>query len=112
MQGAKREFNRQLSSRRVVVECACGCLQSRFRCWLKRLDVNYKFATEIVGACCTLLNIVERRGEAFPQRWMQQANQENLFPQPDAQEYAGNDNATHVRDALSANFFSHFINHE
>lgn len=66
LQGAKREFNRQLSSLRVIVECAFGRLQARFRCLLKRLDVDYKFATEIVGACCTLHNIVERRGEPFP----------------------------------------------
>lgn len=109
-QGAKQAFNRKLSSLRVVVECTFGRLQARFRCLLKRLDVNYKFATEVIGACCTLHNVVERRGEPFPEHWLQQAEEQDRFPQPDEQEFAGEDDATHVRDALYASFLSNLLN--
>lgn len=67
-QGAKREFNKRLSAIRVLVECAFGRLQARFRCILKRLDVHFEFATEVVAACCTLHNMVEKNGEELPER--------------------------------------------
>lgn len=90
---------------RVVVECAFGRLQARFRCLLKRLDVNYHFATQIVGACCTLHNIVERRNEGFPEHWMQ-PNEDVPLEQPYDQIYDGDDHATHVRDALYAHYLT------
>lgn len=89
---------------RVAVECAIGRLQARFRCLLKRLDVDYHFATEIVGACCTLHNIFERSNEEFPERWLN-PNEHVLFPQSEDDVYHDDENAHHVPDALYARFY-------
>ena len=62
---AEREFNRQLSSARMVVECAFGRLKGRWRCLLKRLDVHVSSAPTIVYATCILHNLCEVRGEDF-----------------------------------------------
>ena len=55
----QRHFNYQLSSARVVVEHAYGRLKGRWRCLLKRLDVNVCDVPQLVAACCVLHNICE-----------------------------------------------------
>lgn len=105
-EGPRGEFNRRLSSMRVVVECAYGRLKARFRCLLKGLDVNYEFATQVVGACCTLHNRVERRNEPFPQAWEIEGNELDLLEQPEGEEYDGPEDriASDIRDAIYMNF--------
>ena len=54
----------------MIVEHAYGRLKGRWRCLLKRLDVDVGDAPELVAACCVLHNICEIHGEAFDDEWM------------------------------------------
>ena len=65
-----RKFNTQLSRARVVVECAFGRLKGRWRCLLKRNDVNLEFMSTLVTACCVLHNICEIHQDNFDQQWI------------------------------------------
>ena len=58
-------FNYRLSRARVVVEHAYGRLKGRWRCLLKRLDINVKDVPELVAACCTLHNMCEIHSDTF-----------------------------------------------
>ena len=55
----------KLSSASQVVEQAFGRLKHRWRCLLKRCDAGVDNAIKIIGACVTLHNICEMRGEFF-----------------------------------------------
>ncbi len=52
-------FNYSLSKARVVVEHAYGRLKGRWRCLLKRLDVDVIDVPLIITTCCVLHNISE-----------------------------------------------------
>ena len=52
-------------SRAGVVEHADGRLKGRWRCLLKRLDVNFADVPNVIAACCTLYNICEIHGDSF-----------------------------------------------
>ena len=53
----QKQFNYRLSKARVVVEHSYGRLKGRWRCLLKRLDVDVGDVPELVAACCVLHNI-------------------------------------------------------
>ena len=53
------QFNRELSSARVKIECAFGCLKSCWRILQKRLDSDIKFAV----ACAVLHNFCIKMGD-------------------------------------------------
>ena len=55
----QKTFNYRLSKARVVVEHCYGRLKGRWRCLLKRQDVDVCDAPEIVAACCVLHNVCE-----------------------------------------------------
>lgn len=101
---AQQEFNRRLSSMRVVVECAFGRLQSRFRCLMKRVDLEYTFVPYLVGACCTLHNIVEDRNDPMPAAPLNCID--NPLDQPEREEYNYDENldAQNIRNALFRDF--------
>ena len=61
----QKTFNYRLSRARVTVEHAYGKLKGRWRCLLKRLDINVSHVPEFVAACCTLHNICEVHGDTF-----------------------------------------------
>ena len=50
-------FNYRLSKARVIVEHSYGKLKGRWRCLLKRLDVDIHDVPEVVAACCVLHNV-------------------------------------------------------
>ncbi|KAJ8384919.1 hypothetical protein AAFF_G00197270 [Aldrovandia affinis] len=52
----QRNFNHRLSSARMVVEDAFGRLKGRWRCLLKRNDLDIELMPDIVAACCILHN--------------------------------------------------------
>ena len=58
-------FNYCLSKARVVVEHSYGRLRGRWRCLLKRLDVDVRVVPELVAASCVLHNIYKLHGDAF-----------------------------------------------
>ena len=67
----QKMFNYRLSRARVVVEHAYGRLKGRWRCLLKRLDINVKDVSELVAACCTLHNVCEVHGDTFDEDWLE-----------------------------------------
>lgn len=78
----EESFNCYLSSARMVVENAFGRLKGRWRCILKRIDVNPAFVPEVVLACTILHNFVERNREPYLSNWMTYVESENEYPQP------------------------------
>ncbi|XP_026056804.1 putative nuclease HARBI1 [Carassius auratus] len=62
-------YNFCLSSARMVVENAFGRLKGRWRCLLKRNDVDINIVSDIVVACCILHNICELRKETYLHEW-------------------------------------------
>lgn len=94
-------FNYRLSRARMVVECAFGRLKGRWRCLLKRMDVDLAAVSDIISACCILHNICEIHGENFDDVWLQDtAENYPLVP------YNKGNNAqpSAVRDALALHF--------
>ena len=67
----QKRFNYRLSKARVVVEHCYGRLKGRWRCLLKRLDVDVGDVPEVVAASCVLHNICERHGEEFSEEWLE-----------------------------------------
>lgn len=57
------KFNKELSSARVKVECAFGCLKSRWRILSKRLDSELAFSVKISIACAVLHNFCIKMGD-------------------------------------------------
>ena len=80
------QFNRELSSARVKVECAFGCLKSQWRILQKRLDSNLAFSVKTTIACAVLHNFCIKMGDD----WDDDGN-------PDHHD-CNNDNADVVRD--------------
>ena len=64
-------FNYRLSRARVVVEHAYGRLKGRWRCLLKRIDIDVRNVPELIAACCTLHNICEIHGDSFDEHWLE-----------------------------------------
>lgn len=58
-------FNKELSSGRVMVECAFGRLKNRCRILLKRFDSEISFAICSAVACAVLHNIYIRSGDEW-----------------------------------------------
>lgn len=79
----EESFNVYLSIGRVVVENAFGRLKARFRCLLKRMDINYKFIPKVVFTCLILHNIIENNKDKFIENWIEAVKEaEIIFPQP------------------------------
>ena len=74
----QRNFNYRLSRARVTVEHAYGRLKGRWRCLLKRLDVNVCDVPELVAACCVLHNVCEIHGEHFDEDWMEGVQDDSI----------------------------------
>ncbi|KAM3610040.1 uncharacterized protein V6R79_024345 [Siganus canaliculatus] len=100
----QRRFTYALSSARSVVDAAFTRLKGRWRCLLKKSDINVSTMARIVAACCVLHNICEERGDGFLPEW-----DGELLPsaaalrQPDTEPYAGDTYCTAevIRDAIS-----------
>ncbi|XP_046382336.1 protein ALP1-like [Ischnura elegans] len=89
----QESFNVYLSSARMCVEIAFGRLKARWRCLLKRIDVDYTFVPQVVTACCILHNLVERSKDTFVDNWLELV-QEHIFPQPSTLMMTDRDNET------------------
>ena len=73
----QKHFNYRLSRARVVVEHCYGRLKGRWRCLLKRLDVDVNDASKVVAACC-VLHICEIHGDAFDDDWLNGTDDQTL----------------------------------
>jgi len=72
LSGDKKYFNYMLSKSRMVVENAFGRLKWRWRCLMKRNDLDTSFVPEVAETCCTLHNICETFSNEFPEEWLVQ----------------------------------------
>ncbi|XP_013383945.1 protein ANTAGONIST OF LIKE HETEROCHROMATIN PROTEIN 1-like [Lingula anatina] len=76
-------FNFFLSRARMTVENTFGRLKGRWRCLLKRLDMNLKNVVHTIMACCILHNLCERERDPFRGQWLEDVQQANeRFAQP------------------------------
>ena len=57
------DFNKSLSSARVVIEQAFGLLKGRWRCLLTKLDESVDKVPETITVCCILHNICSSLGD-------------------------------------------------
>uniref|UniRef100_A0A3P8X4P2 Harbinger transposase derived 1 n=1 Tax=Cynoglossus semilaevis TaxID=244447 RepID=A0A3P8X4P2_CYNSE len=63
----QRRFSFTLSSGLSVVDAAFACLRGRWRCLLKKVDMD--MAPKIITTCCILHNICEVQGDHFLPEW-------------------------------------------
>ena len=75
----QQNFNYHQSRTHMVVENAFGRLKGRWRCLLKRLDMQVDNATTAVGACVVLHNICKMFGEHCLESWEQTNLDEDQF---------------------------------
>lgn len=91
---AERNFNRKLSSTRVVIEQAFGLLKGRWRCLDSVNEDDMSTVSETIIACCILHNICQTRGEEYDGMLGQVIHINNGQPP------AGGAGAHVVRDAI------------
>ena len=88
-----------------MVQHGYGRLKGRWRCLLKRLDVDISDVPEVVTACCVLHNICEVHGEEFSDEWLagveSQASESSSGTAAPSQPQ---DSAVSIRDALKSHF--------
>ena len=72
-----KEFNYRLSRARIVIENAFGRLKGRWRCLLKRNDINLQNLPNVVAACATLHNMCEIYKEQFNDEWSTNTDADN-----------------------------------
>jgi len=78
----QRTYNYQVCRARLVTEIAYGRLKTRWRCLLKRNDINIDNIPHVITAACVLHNICEVQHVHFNDAWLQTG--EGEYAQPDA----------------------------
>lgn len=66
----QKNFNRQLSSARSVIENAFGRLKGRFRIVSKKMEFNIDNSCQIIQTYCTLHNICLFMNDEFDLNWL------------------------------------------
>ncbi|KAF7236768.1 Protein ANTAGONIST OF LIKE HETEROCHROMATIN PROTEIN 1, partial [Varanus komodoensis] len=97
----QQRFNEYTAAARTVVGVAFGRLRGRWRCLTKRNDTDVSFLPTLISACCTLHNVCEARGDAFPPCWMEEEEDEPWEEQPLADSAEEDAEAVEIRDALA-----------
>lgn len=106
----EESFNVYLNSARVSVEMAFGRLKARWRI-LHKINCNYRFAPEIIAACCVLHNFLENNKDHFIVQWLQEVERlERVIPQPIGETSAAKDSlqGTIVRNHIKLYLSEHF----
>uniref|UniRef100_A0A3B5KDL7 DDE Tnp4 domain-containing protein n=1 Tax=Takifugu rubripes TaxID=31033 RepID=A0A3B5KDL7_TAKRU len=86
----QHRFTHTLSSACSVVDTAFTRLKGRWRCLLKKNDIDASNMSKVVVACCVLHNICEIRGDSFLPEWNTgTVNCSSYLRQPDMQPYDG-----------------------
>uniref|UniRef100_A0A3Q3LN68 DDE Tnp4 domain-containing protein n=1 Tax=Labrus bergylta TaxID=56723 RepID=A0A3Q3LN68_9LABR len=86
----QRRFTYTLSSARSVVDTAFMRLKGRWRCLLKKTDIDVSMMPRVVAACCVLHNMCEQLGDCFLPEWNADANPTVMsLRQPDTEPYEG-----------------------
>ena len=94
---AQQNFNRKLSSKRVLIEQAFGLLKGRWRCLYKVMEDYTINVSETIIACCVLHNIYLDRGDHLDGQQMGQVIPNNHPAAPPAGAQAGHA----ARDAIA-----------
>lgn len=105
----QRRFTYTLTSARSVVDTAFARLKGRWRCLLKKNDVDISMITTVVAACCILHNICENQDDCFLPEWnIDTAPSANYFLQPETDAYDGDTfcSAEVIRDAITHNLLT------
>ncbi|XP_069384517.1 uncharacterized protein [Paralichthys olivaceus] len=105
----QRRFSYTVSSARSVVDAAFTRLKGRWRCLLKKSDIDISMMPRIVAACCVLHNICEIRGDGFLPEWnVDMAPSGTYLRQPDTEGYAGDTYcaAEVIRDTITYNLLT------
>ncbi|KAJ8381284.1 hypothetical protein SKAU_G00020620 [Synaphobranchus kaupii] len=94
----QQKLNFRLSSARMVVENAFGRLKGRWRCLLKRNDIDIKLMSDVVAACCVLHNVCELNKEHYLPEW----NVEPPQPEDDQGNHPreGEQDVSEIREAI------------
>ena len=102
----QQNFNYRQSRARMVVENAFGRLKGRWRCLLKRLDIQVDNAAIAVGACVVLHNICETFGDYCLEDWEQMVSEGDDFV---ISAHHGTNSsrqaASTIRDAIKNNYY-------
>uniref|UniRef100_A0A3Q3X715 DDE Tnp4 domain-containing protein n=1 Tax=Mola mola TaxID=94237 RepID=A0A3Q3X715_MOLML len=86
----QRRFTCTLSSALSVVDTAFTRLKGRWRCLLKKNDIELSMMSRVVAACCVLHNICENRSDGFLPEWNADvAPGANYLRQPETEPYDG-----------------------
>lgn len=84
----QRRFTYTLASARSVVDTAFTRLKGRWRCLLKKSDIDVSMMPRVVAACCVLHNICESLGDSFLPEWnVEMAPSAAYLRQPDPESY-------------------------
>lgn len=104
----QRYYNYRLSKARVVVEHAYGRLKGRWRCLMKRLDIDVMDVPELVLACCVLHNVCIMHGEDYISAWDEDSSPEPISGgSSSAHQTAGTSSSAHSVDIRNT-FMSYF----
>uniref|UniRef100_A0A3Q0SLE1 DDE Tnp4 domain-containing protein n=1 Tax=Amphilophus citrinellus TaxID=61819 RepID=A0A3Q0SLE1_AMPCI len=86
----QRRFTYALAAARSVVNIAFMRLKGRWRCLLKKSDLDISMMPKVVAACCVLHNVCERRGDAFLPEWSVEMAPSGMYLiQPEIEAYDG-----------------------
>lgn len=100
----KIAYTHTLSSARMAVENAFGRLKGRWRCLMKRNDVDLKIIPQVVAACCILHNICEIQKDHFLPEWNVLESEVSGTTMDAASHDGENDaSADSIRAAIAAN---------
>lgn len=105
----QRCFTYTLNSAWSVVDTAFTRLKGRWRCLLKKSDIDVSMMPRVVAACCVLHNICENRGDSFLPEWnIQMVPSEHYLSQPDTEPYEGDTYCTAevIRDTVTYNLLT------
>lgn len=105
----QRRFTYTLSSARSVVDAAFTRLKGRWRCLLKKNEIDLSMMSRVVAACCVLHNICEVRGDSFLPEWnTDMAPCPGNLRQPDTEPYDGDAYCTAevIRDTITYNLLT------
>ncbi|CAJ1055795.1 protein ANTAGONIST OF LIKE HETEROCHROMATIN PROTEIN 1-like isoform X2 [Xyrichtys novacula] len=103
----QRRFTYTLSSAHSVVDTAFTRLKGRWRCLLKKREIDVSMMPRVVAACCVLHNMCERLGDHFLPEWNVDVDP-TAMRQPDAEPYQGDTYCTAevIRDAITYNLLN------
>lgn len=100
------DFNKSLSSARVVVEQAFGLLKGRWRCLLNKLDESVEKVSSTIIACCILHNICLEVNDPSE---VDVVSDGNGFPRVPLPRHDINVDGARLRNIIKDNLYGSFI---